>query len=264
MISDEAKMEDVTMSLGFGVSHRAIEPPIAGNPAWKSRLDFMLALILLLLTAPVMFVAILLVRLTSRGGAIYRQTRLGLGGKPYTIYKIRTMYRDCERLTGPRWSMPGDPRVTPIGRFLRLTHIDELPQLWNILRGEMSLVGPRPERPEIAAQLERVLPYYRDRLLVRPGVTGLAQVQLPPDTELESVRRKLACDLYYIRRVSPWLDLRIMLGTGLGILGIPFFVTRELLRIPSGDVVETAYRDLSGEMDTLPQRVEPLPQVNPA
>ena len=103
-------------------------------------------------------------------------------GKVFTIYKIRTMYQDSERHSGPTWCVPGDPRVTPVGRFLRWSHVDELPQLINVLMGEMSLVGPRPERPEFLAQLERALPDYRQRLTVRPGVTGLAQVQQPPDT----------------------------------------------------------------------------------
>src|SRR5262249_17904057 len=156
---------------------------------------WVIGLVLLAPSAVLILYAMALVRLTSRGSAIYRQTRLGLNGRPFTIYKIRTMYHDSERLTGPQWSRPGDPRVTPIGRILRATHIDELPQLWNVLRGEMSLVGPRPERPELAAGLERELPSYRDRLAVRPGVTGLAQVQLPPDTDVESVRRKLAYDI---------------------------------------------------------------------
>ena len=105
--------------------------------------------------------------------------RLGKNGRPFRLHKIRTMRHDCEKATGPRWAVPGDPRITPLGRFLRQTHLDELPQLWNVLRGEMSLVGPRPERPEFVPDLEQAIPHYRDRLLVRPGVTGLAQVQLP-------------------------------------------------------------------------------------
>jgi lipopolysaccharide/colanic/teichoic acid biosynthesis glycosyltransferase len=227
-------------------------------------MDRVLASILLILTAPVMLTAMVLVRLTSHGPAIYSQTRLGLEGRRYAIYKIRTMYHDCEQLTGPRWSTPGDPRVTPVGRILRASHIDELPQLWNIIKGEMSLVGPRPERPEIAADLEKVVLCYRDRLRVRPGVTGLAQVQLPPDVDIDSVRRKLAYDLYYIERISPWLDLRIMMGTALGVCGIAADATCAWLRIPTGEGVETAYRDLSGEMDILPLGVESVPQVNPA
>ena len=237
---------------------------------WKFRSDLVLAGILLVLTAPVVLLACVLVRLTSRGPGLYSQTRLGLGGRHFRIYKIRSMYHDCERETGPRWLTAGDSRVTPLGRFLRSTHIDELPQIWNILRGDMSLVGPRPERPEIAPQLEHALPCYLERLQVRPGVTGLAQVQLPPDADLESVRRKLGCDLYYIRRVSPWLDLRILVATALNLLGIPFSVTGQVLRIPSGDVVERAYHKClddtapSGEMDTLPQVIESLTQATTA
>ena len=130
-------------------------------------------------------------------------------GRPFTLFKIRTMAHDCEKASGARWSTPGDPRITRVGAFLRKTHLDELPQLWNVLRGDMSLVGPRPERPEFTPLLEQVVPHYRDRLAVRPGVTGLAQVQLPADTDLDSVRRKLAYDLYYIRHLNGWLDLRL-------------------------------------------------------
>jgi len=205
-------------------------------------LDFTLSLLLLVLAGPLIVAAALLVKLTSPGPAIYSQTRLGRHGRPFTIYKIRTMSHNCEGLTGPRWSTKGDSRVTPLGRFLRHTHLDELPQLWNILRGEMSLVGPRPERPEFVSQLERAIPYYRDRMLIRPGVTGLAQVQLPPDTDLTSVRRKLACDLYYVRQAYPWLDLRLLLGTVFGMFGIPFSFSRALLQIPSGEAIEEPYR----------------------
>jgi lipopolysaccharide/colanic/teichoic acid biosynthesis glycosyltransferase len=199
---------------------------------WKSALDGALALALLLLTAPLMLVAMMLVRLTSRGPAIYAQQRLGLGGRPFTIYKIRTMHHDCESLTGARWSTPGDPRVTSVGRILRATHVDELPQLVNVLRAEMSLVGPRPERPEIVASIERRLPAYRERLRVRPGITGLAQIQLPPDVDLASVHRKLTCDLCYIEHLGPWLDLRIMIGTALKIAGLPPGLRLRLLGLP--------------------------------
>src|SRR5205807_7700134 len=116
-------------------------------------LDCALAVCLLIVTAPVILLAMLLIKLTSRGPALYSQSRLGLHGQPFRIYKIRTMIHDCESLTGPRWSVPGDRRVTPVGWFLRRAHLDELPQLWNILRGDMSLVGPRPERPEFVPQL---------------------------------------------------------------------------------------------------------------
>ena len=127
---------------------------------------------------------------------------------------------------------PGDPRVTHIGRFLRWSHVDELPQLINILKGEMSLVGPRPERPEFIDQLERALPDYRRRLFVRPGLTGLAQVQQPPDTDLVSVRRKLNYDLYYVDRMNPWLDFRLIVGTALKCLGCSVRVDRSDLATP--------------------------------
>src|SRR5262249_12591904 len=140
----------------------------------------------------------------------------------------------CEKLSGPQWSQRGDPRITPLGRILRQTHIDEFPQLWNVLRGDMSLVGPRPERPEFVPQLIEAIPHYGERLQVRPGVTGLAQVQLPPDTDLESVRRKVSCDLYYIQHLNLWLDLRILLCTACKMVAIPFRITRRLLGVPAG------------------------------
>ena len=133
----------------------------------KPSLDFAMALVLLILTFPVMVAAMLLVRLTSRGWPIYSQRRLGLGGKEFTIYKIRTMYEDSERHSGATWSLPGDPRVTPVGRALRFSHVDELPQLINVLLGEMSLVGPRPERPEfLPGSADRVRPDTRLRVRI--------------------------------------------------------------------------------------------------
>jgi lipopolysaccharide/colanic/teichoic acid biosynthesis glycosyltransferase len=211
-------------------------------PMLKQTFDFGCALALLVLTLPITAIAMVVVVLTSPGPPIYAQKRIGRGGRTFTIYKIRSMVVDSEKGTGPRWCVPGDPRITRVGQLLRATHIDELPQLWNVLRGEMSLIGPRPERPEIASHLERAIPYYGLRTLVRPGLTGLAQVQLPPDTDLDSVRRKLACDIYYIQQINPWLDLRILLSTVFHVLGVPFTVPRAVLRVPSGEVVEMAYR----------------------
>jgi lipopolysaccharide/colanic/teichoic acid biosynthesis glycosyltransferase len=149
---------------------------------------------------------------------LYAQTRLGLGGRRYRIYKLRTMVHDAESATGPVWaSLSGDARVTPLGRVLRSTHLDELPQLWNVLRGEMGLIGPRPERPEIAGRIERKVPGYGGRLAVRPGVTGLAQMLLPADDPsdptLSGVARKLALDLYYVSHAGAGLDLRIAAAT---------------------------------------------------
>jgi lipopolysaccharide/colanic/teichoic acid biosynthesis glycosyltransferase len=209
------------------------------------------------LTLPLLLLAVLLVKLTSRGPVIYSQTRLGLRGRPFTIFKLRTMIHECESLTGACWSTPGDPRVTAVGHFLRRTHLDELPQLWNVLRGDMSLVGPRPERPEFAPQLERAVPHYRERLLVRPGVTGLAQVQLPPDSDLESVRRKLAYDLYYVQRWGLWLDLRLILCTAFKMVGVPFGGLRALFRIPRKETIEHAYRRLDAGSESSTAFLQP-------
>lgn len=200
--------------------------------ALRRRLEVVMALALLIVTAPVMLVAILLIKLTSPGPAIYAQVRLGLRGRRFTIYKIRTMTHHCEDRTGPRWCLPADPRVTSVGKVLRKTKIDELPQLWNVLRGDMSILGPRPERPELVAQLERQIPRYANRLLLPPGLSGLAQVQLPPDTSVESVRVKLAHDLYYVQHVSWRLDLQLVLATGCFFLGLPFAWIHRLVRLP--------------------------------
>jgi lipopolysaccharide/colanic/teichoic acid biosynthesis glycosyltransferase len=198
----------------------------------KTCIDLALAAILLLLTAPLILLIMAIVRLTSAGPALYTQVRLGRGGRRFVIYKIRTMLHDCERLTGARWSNAGDPRITPLGRLLRRSHLDELPQLWNVLRGEMSLVGPRPERPEIVVQLEVSIPQYWDRLAVQPGITGLAQVQLPPDEAVSEVYRKISCDLCYIERMGLWLDARILAGTALKVIGVSAEWRSRLLWLP--------------------------------
>jgi lipopolysaccharide/colanic/teichoic acid biosynthesis glycosyltransferase len=175
----------------------------------KACTEWCLAFALLVLTAPLVALFALLVKVTSPGPAFYFQTRLGRNGTPYRICKLRTMMHDCEAATGPVWAAKDDVRITAIGKILRDTHMDELPQLWNVLCGQMALIGPRPERPEIISRIERQVPDYRRRLEVRPGVTGLAQMRLPADSDLESVKLKLAHDLYYIRNVSIIMDLRI-------------------------------------------------------
>jgi lipopolysaccharide/colanic/teichoic acid biosynthesis glycosyltransferase len=180
---------------------------------WKGVLDRVVAALLLLPGLPMIGALVLLVRLTSRGPGIYRQSRIGKNGRPFRMYKIRTMRCDAEAQTGPVWAKAKDPRITRIGKVLRKLHLDELPQLFNVFRGEMSLVGPRPERPEFVAVLAEEIPGYLDRLLVRPGVTGLAQINLPPDTDLDSVRRKLVLDLQYVAEASLLLDLRLFLCT---------------------------------------------------
>lgn len=200
--------------------------------------DRTLALLLLIATAPLMLVGALLVKLSSPGPAIYSQIRMGKGRRPFVIYKLRTMKHNCEKATGAQWCVKGDPRITRVGTFLRKTHIDELPQLWNILRGDMSLVGPRPERPEFVAQLERVIPRYAERLAVLPGLTGLAQVQLPPDTDVDSVRRKLLYDLHAIKHGGLALDLKLIAATAVHVLGVPGWMLCLLFRIPDTSVVE--------------------------
>ena len=154
-----------------------------------------------------------LVRLTSEGPAIYRQTRVGRHGRPFTIYKFRTMVEDAERETGPVWAGRTDARVTPVGRWLRRLRLDEIPQMWNVLLGQMSLVGPRPERPYFVHQLAEQIPLYSRRHRVQPGITGLAQVQWRYDTDIEDVRQKLKYDLFYIETMSLGLDAKILFQT---------------------------------------------------
>jgi lipopolysaccharide/colanic/teichoic acid biosynthesis glycosyltransferase len=188
---------------------------------WKTLLDRGLAILLLIPGLPLLGFLIGLVRLTSRGPGLYSQARVGKAGRVFTMYKLRSMRIDAEAATGPVWSSAGsDSRVTRIGYWLRRLHLDELPQLFNVLRGEMSLVGPRPERPEFVKVLAQQIPDYMDRLLVLPGVTGLAQVNLPPDTDLDSVRRKLALDREYIGDAGLLLDLGIILCTILRVIGL--------------------------------------------
>ena len=189
--------------------------PTAAQTYLKKRywIDRAVAAVLLLVTAPLLLVLMAIIRLTSKGAAVYSQTRVGLNGRNFTIYKLRSMAADAESGRGAVWCTPGDPRVTSIGRFLRWSHLDELPQLVNILRGEMALIGPRPERPEFVEQLAKEVPFYRRRLDVVPGVTGLAQVTLPPDSDLSSVRRKTIMDREYIESASASLDIHILFCT---------------------------------------------------
>jgi lipopolysaccharide/colanic/teichoic acid biosynthesis glycosyltransferase len=187
----------------------------------KHMMDRCVAALLLLPALPLMAVLILMVRLSSRGPGVFSQTRVGKGGRIFTMYKLRSMRVDAEAGTGPAWSATGlDPRVTKLGYWLRRLHLDELPQLFNVLRGEMSLIGPRPERPEFVHVLADQIPGYLNRLMVQPGITGLAQINLPPDSDLDSVRRKLIVDMDYIHTATLWLDLRIILCTVLRMVWI--------------------------------------------
>jgi lipopolysaccharide/colanic/teichoic acid biosynthesis glycosyltransferase len=205
-------------------SRQALRPasviPVRPEYALKPVLDYSLAAVIAVIALPVMLVAAALVKVTSPGPAIYSQTRVGRGGKTFTIYKFRSMRHDCERLTGPQWSTGKDSRVTTVGRILRALHIDELPQLWNVFRGEMSLIGPRPERPEIVADLRRNVFGYDIRHQVKPGITGFAQVHLPPDSCLQTVKNKLIYDRFYLTRMSLVRDLSILVCTGLKVVGL--------------------------------------------
>ena len=183
----------------------------------KRAIDLVLAALGLAAGGPVILLLGALVRLTSKGPAFYTQKRAGLGGKPFSILKLRTMYCDAEA-EGPRWSAPDDPRVTPVGRLLRRAHLDELPQLWNVVRGDMSLVGPRPERPHFVRRLGALVPLYSARLAVKPGITGLAQLRYRSERTIEDAQAKLAYDLEYIKRRSLLLDLRILATTAVRVV----------------------------------------------
>ena len=182
-------------------------------PAAKEVLDYVVGVILLVLTSPLLLLLASLVKLTSRGPAFYSQVRVGKDGRLFRMLKLRSMYEDSEDQTGPVWAARNDPRITPLGRCMRKTHLDELPQLINVLRGEMSLVGPRPERPAFVEQLCGHYKHYRRRMAVKPGITGLAQVRHPYDQSVAGVKRKLALDLLYIRRMCWMVELTVLWGT---------------------------------------------------
>ncbi len=203
----DARTAQIDDSLAFEVGPSGLPPHLA----WAKRLmDVGFAAIGLVITLPLYPLLALAVRASSPGPVFYSQERVGLGGRPYTIHKFRTMRVDAEAATGPVLATGNDPRVTPVGRFLRRYRLDELPQLFNILVGAMSLVGPRPERPEFVARYERVIPYYRHRHLLKPGLTGLAQLYARYDTPVEE---KLRFDLLYAKRYSLVLDFRILFLT---------------------------------------------------
>jgi lipopolysaccharide/colanic/teichoic acid biosynthesis glycosyltransferase len=194
-------------------------------------LNVVVALLGILVTLPLCLLIAIAIRLTSRGPVIYTQTRVGLdkratgskpgdprrkqdiGGKPFKIYKFRTMTLDAEHTSGAVWASKNDCRVTPVGKWLRQFRLDELPQLINVVRGEMNVVGPRPERPAIVADLRGKIPDYQGRQRVRPGITGHAQVNLEYDSSIEDVKQKVGYDLEYISRQSFWSDLWIMAQT---------------------------------------------------
>lgn len=193
-------------STGFDLLHKDIPLKI------KRVIDVVMASIGLLIAAPLAILVALLIVALDRGPVLFSQWRVGVGGKIFRLYKFRTMITNAEH-AGPQWAQENDLRITSVGRFLRRSRLDELPQLWNVLQGSMSLVGPRPERPEFTEQLSVRIPYYDMRHVVKPGITGWAQVKYPYGASVEDAERKLAYDLYYIKNYSLVLDLYILLRT---------------------------------------------------
>ena len=180
---------------------------------FKRLFDILASLILLLFAGPVILLTALAVKLESKGPAFYRQRRVGLYGVGFDCIKLRSMRQDAEVNGQAVWAEKDDPRITRIGRFIRKVRIDELPQCWSVLKGEMSFVGPRPERPQFVEDLEQQLPYYAERHMVKPGITGWAQINYPYGASIEDSRQKLEYDLYYAKNYSPFLDLLILLQT---------------------------------------------------
>lgn len=178
----------------------------------KRVIDLIISSLLLAILSPLMLLTAVAIKLESPGNVFYSQLRTGLNGQPFRVYKFRSMRQDAEKM-GAQWAQKRDPRITRVGYFLRLMRIDELPQLWNVLHGEMSLIGPRPERPEFDSKLAKQIPYYNLRYLVKPGITGWAQVMYPYGASVEDAYEKLSYDLYYIKNYSIWLDLAIALKT---------------------------------------------------
>ncbi|GGC00080.1 sugar transferase [Novosphingobium endophyticum] len=182
------------------------------SSAAKRMFDIAASILLLVLTAPVILLFALIVKVDSKGPAFYRQPRVGLYGQSFDVIKLRSMRTDAEA-AGAQWASKDDPRITRVGKFIRMVRIDELPQAWTVLKGEMSFVGPRPERPQFVAELEDQLPFYAERHMVKPGITGWAQINYPYGASIEDSRNKLEYDLYYAKNYTPFLDLLIILQT---------------------------------------------------
>jgi len=205
--------------------------PKERNEALSRAFNFVVASIALIVTMPLLILLSIAVKFTSRGPILYAQTRVGLdrrwrstlalherrledlGGQVFTIYKFRTMRVDAERGSGAVWAQQNDPRVTKLGKYMRMLRLDELPQFWNVLLGDMNVVGPRPERPSIVSRLREDIPEYQCRHRVKPGITGLAQVNQRYDACIDDVRAKVGWDLRYIREQGLWTDIRVLLET---------------------------------------------------
>jgi exopolysaccharide biosynthesis polyprenyl glycosylphosphotransferase len=199
----------------YGMPLIEVFPDVSGPATrfFKRLMDIVAALIMIVLGLPLMLLFGLLVMIESKGPPVYRQRRVGLRGKVFTLYKLRSMRADAEQATGAVWARRDDPRITRVGRFIRATRIDELPQAFNVLLGDMSLVGPRPERPVFVEEFARKIPFYTRRLKVKPGITGWAQVRRGYDQTIEDVKEKLQYDLFYLENLSVGLDIKILLNT---------------------------------------------------
>jgi exopolysaccharide biosynthesis polyprenyl glycosylphosphotransferase len=186
-------------------------------PEWEKKLkriiDIIVSLIILIVTSPLIFITAAAIKIDSEGPVLFKQERCGQNGKIFRIYKFRSMRKDAEKATGPVWSQKGDPRITKTGKFIRKVRIDEIPQFINVLKGEMSIVGPRPERPYFVEMLSHEIPYYQRRLKVRPGITGWAQVKHKYDETIDDVKTKLRYDLFYIENMSLRMDFKILFRT---------------------------------------------------
>ena len=180
---------------------------------YKRMASIVISIVGLLLSGPLLFFVLLVIKLTSEGPVLYRQKRVGRNGVSFYCYKVRTMRADAEADSGPTWAGDDDPRITQIGRLLRKSRIDEIPQLWNVLRGDMHLVGLRPERPEFVQWLSQEIPHYNLRNTVRPGITGWAQIRYKYGNSVEDAKEKLRYDLFYVKNISLGLDLLIFLQT---------------------------------------------------
>ncbi len=203
----------------YGVPLIEVMPEImpAGSKLFKRIFDILLSLFLLILYSPLLIISMLLIKLTSKGPVFYKQERVGRNEKTFIMYKFRSMVQNAEEY-GPEWAGEQDPRITKVGKILRKMYIDEIPQLVNVLKNEMSIVGPRPERPFFVKKLKSEIPYYYKRLSVKPGITGWAQIKHKYDSSLEDVKEKLQYDFYYIENMSLKLDFKIMINTTIVVL----------------------------------------------
>lgn len=209
-VDKEIMLNDTTMPADYAFVAKIGVPVSGARLVLKRLFDLSVGLIGTVLSSPLIIIFAIIVKITSTGPAFYKQERAGLMGKPFMVIKLRSMYQDAEAKTGAVWAQKNDPRVTPIGRFMRNTRIDELPQFWNVLKGEMSLVGPRPERPVLTEKFSHEFPDFPKRLRIVPGITGYAQINGGYDITPE---KKCQLDNFYIEHYSLWFDIKMLFST---------------------------------------------------